>query len=189
MVKKDKKERKNLDVCMWLDDEPKVEEKMIYYIKADKKIKKYDVEIDIKKLDKLETKILLKCDDSKELLPIIERIKQLDTTVIDEIYSRNKYEKQLLKEKEKITKKLYNNSSLDELHILEQKLSYILNDIEQFEQAETYFEKLRKCISFKLIDTISIKEVEKVNEFYGYEDITMYGKTKVKRLIDKNKKK
>ena len=195
MVKKDKKEKKNLDVCMWLDDEPKVEEKMIYYIKADKKIEKYQVEVDQEKLKEIYKEVIGNYDNLNKVSYIIQKLLNNDASVINEIYEyektvENDYEKineqikmfsNKQKEFKKINQKAYHNALVTSDGLLFKK-NIIQTEIK-------YVKAIKKLISFKLVDTISKKEVNDVINFLDIEK-PIYGKKKIKnKMIDKHIKK
>lgn len=195
MVKKDKKERKNLDVCMWLDDEPKVEEKMIYYIKADKKIEKYQVIVDDEKLEKIYADVKENYVNLIEIDYMINKLLNRDVSVIDEIYD---YEKKIKKDDKKLDKYIKEIDKKQKgFEKNDQKAFYealITSDGLWFKKNKIKDEKkcigkIKKIISFKLVDTISKKEMNEVSNFLEIEK-PAYGKKKIKtKMIDKHIKK
>lgn len=203
MVKKDKKEKKNLDVCMWLDDEPKVEEKMVYYIKTEKKIEKYQVIVDDEKLKKIYADVKENYVNLIEIDYMINKLLNRDVSVIDEIYD---YEKKIKKDDKKLDKYIKkidkkqkgfeknDQKAFYEALITSDGLWFKKNKILWFKKnkindEKKYIGKIKKIISFKLVDTISKKETNEVSNFLEIEK-PAYGNEKIKtKMIDKHIKK
>ena len=153
---------------------------MLYYVKNDKKVEKYQVRIDEDRLSEIELEIKENCNELS-LNEIIHGLYKGDTNALDVIYEYEDEIKIVSRKIKNIEKESMDTTDTTKFNELMVYINDLILSKKRLEKNIPYIEKIKDSITFKLISSIKIEKVNEVNDFFENSKDYNYSKVKLKR--------
>lgn len=113
------------------------------------------------------------------LMKFIEKFKNEDSTVIDDIAGHNREEDLLLKEIFQIHEDKKNANSKSEKEKLHKEICILAHEYTRLDKERPYVDKMNTLIDIKEVKIIKKEQVNEVLEFFEQEDKVEYGKVRM----------